>query len=308
MAKRALVAAVNDYSTWNSGVTIGSMTLSAPDLRWCLADSNDFSQLLKDSFLFDEVTVLQDAQATSQGIVNGINNLLSKSQAGDVVCFYFSGHGGRLPETPGDASTRYYEAIVPYDANLVASSQIAKMADGLQPDFTNFTIVLDSCNSGGMYLSPDSRAIVWDSASAQAFRNSCSAIVPWICLPDPSPLDNNVSNLQLPDKGVCTMSVDVSKDSPNNAKATLLSACDYGEESEEDPGTDLGHGFFTKAIIDAVNACNFQISHTDLLTTLRKTVSGYVSTYSTPPQTPQLRGRPVRLEENFLAGWNYSVQ
>ena len=305
MAKRALVAAVNDYSNWNSGVTIGSLTLTAPNLHWCVADSNDFSQLLKDAFIFDEVTVLQDAQATSQAILAGISDLLSKSQAGDVVCFYFSGHGGRLPETPGDTTTRYYETIVPYDAKLVMSSQIATIAQALQPDFINFTLVLDSCNSGGMYLSPDSRAFVWDNASAEAFRDSCSAIIPWICLPDPSALDNNVSNLQLPDKGVCTMSVDASKDNPDDAKATLLSACDYGEESEE--RSELGHGFFTKAIIDAVNACNFQISHTDLLAALRKTVSGYVSTYSTPPQTPQLRGRPVRLEENFLAGWNYSI-
>ena len=305
MAKRALVAAVNDYSNWNSGVTIGSLTLTAPNLHWCVADSNDFSQLLKDAFIFDEVTVLQDAQATSQAILSGISGLLAKSQAGDVVCFYFSGHGGRLPENPGDATTRYYEAIVPYDGQLVISSQIANIAQALQPDFINFTLVLDSCNSGGMYLSPDSRAFVWDSASAQVFRNSCSAIVPWICLPDPSALDNNVSNLQLPDKGVCTMSVDTSKDNPNDARATLLSACDYGEESEE--RSELGHGFFTKAMLDAVNQSNFQISHTNLLAALQKGVAGYVSTYSTPSQTPQLRGRPVRLEENFLAGWNYSI-
>ena len=44
MAKRALVAAVNDYSTWNGGVTIGSLTLTAPNLHWCLADANDFSR------------------------------------------------------------------------------------------------------------------------------------------------------------------------------------------------------------------------------------------------------------------------
>ena len=101
------------------------------------------------------------------------------------------------------------------------------------------------------------------------------------------------------------MSVDTSKDNPNDARATLLSACDYGEESEE--RSELGHGFFTKAMLDAVNQSNFQISHTNLLAALQKGVAGYVSTYSTPSQTPQLRGRPVRLEENFLAGWNYSI-
>ena len=58
MAKRALVAAVNDYSTWNGGVTIGSLTLTAPNLHWCLADANDFSQLLGSAQESDEVRIL----------------------------------------------------------------------------------------------------------------------------------------------------------------------------------------------------------------------------------------------------------
>ena len=97
------------------------------------------------------------------------------------------------------------------------------------------------------------------------------------------------------------MLVDASKDSPENAKATLLSACDYGELSAE--SSSIGHGYFTQAILDVVNACNFQISHPDLLTQLRQKVTGYAGN----GQTPQLRGRPVRLQENFLAGWNYCV-
>lgn len=69
----------------------------------------------------------------------------------------------------------------------------------------------------------------------------------------------------------------------------------------------MGHGFFTKAVLDTVNQSNFQISHPNLLAALRQKVSGFVSTYGTGPQTPQLRGRPVRLSENFLMGWNYSI-
>lgn len=305
MAKRALVAAINDYSNWNSGVSTGGLTLTAPNLSWCAADGNDFSSLLRDAFVFDEVNVLLDSQATAQAILNSINGMISRSQAGDVVCFYFSGHGGRLPETPGSASTRYYEVVIPYDATLITSAQIASIAQALPPSEINFTLVLDSCNSGGMYLSPDARGFVWDSASAQAFVSACCTIVPWICLLDPTAIDNNISSLQLDQNGMCTMAVDSSKDNPDDAKATLLSACDYGELSKEN--ATLGHGFFTKAIIDAVNACNFQITHPDLLAAVRQEVSGFVSTYGTSVQTPQLRGRPVRLSENFLMGWNYSV-
>jgi len=97
------------------------------------------------------------------------------------------------------------------------------------------------------------------------------------------------------------MTVDSSKDNPDSAKATLLSACDYGELSGENGS--IGHGYFTQAILDVVNQCNFQITHPDLLEQLRQKVTNYAG----GGQTPQLRGRPVRLEENFLAGWNYSI-
>jgi hypothetical protein len=45
-----------------------------------------------------------------------------------------------------------------------------------------------------------------------------------------------------------------------------------------------------------------QISHPDLLTQVCQTITKYTS-----KQIPQLRGRPVRLQESFLEGWNYSI-
>ncbi len=100
MAKKALVAGINDYSNWNRGVTVGGLTLSAPSLNYCNADADSFVQLLTDGFVFDEVTLLKDSQATSSAILGGIKKLLAASAAGDGMCFYFSGHGGRIPETP----------------------------------------------------------------------------------------------------------------------------------------------------------------------------------------------------------------
>ena len=96
--------------------------------------------------------------------------------------------------------------------------------------------------------------------------------------------------------GLCTMTVDKSKDTVDQAKATLFSACDYSEESAE--SSSIGHGYFTKAIIDTVNACNFEMSHPDFLAAVATKIAD---------QTPQLRGRPVRMQENFLTGWNYSI-
>lgn len=301
MPKKALVVGINDYSNWNSGVTVGDLTLSAPNLQWCVGDSNSFADLLRSGFSFDQVTTLQDSQATSQAILNGISNLLNSSTAGDTVCFYFSGHGGRLPEKAGSSPTRYYKTIIPYDTAMITSMQVATIAQNLPPSEINFTLVLDSCHSGGMFLSPDARGFTWTKEAALAFQSACEAIVPWICLLDPSACDGNVSGLTVQDSGVCTMLVNASKDSPDAAKATLLSACDYGELSSE--SSTLKHGYFTQAMLDVVNACNFQITHPNLLAQLVQKVAGYAGS----GQTPQLRGRPVRLQEDFLAGWNYSV-
>ncbi|MDP9053375.1 MAG: caspase family protein [Acidobacteriota bacterium] len=301
MTKRALVAGINNYTNWNSGVRVGGLTLSAPNLSFCNADADSFAQLLNDGFVFDEVTVLKDSQATSSAILNGIKQMLAASAAGDVMCFYFSGHGGRIAESPGSSSTRYHETIVPYDKTMISSRDVASIANSLQPSFVNFTLVLDSCHSGGMFLSPDSRGFTCDRGAAAAFQAACSTIVPWICLLDATLLDGNVSDLVLQTSGLCSMSVDTSKDTVDNAKATLLSACDYSELSRE--SRSIGHGYFTQAIMDVVNSCNFQISHSDFLAQVQQKVTGYAG----GGQTPQLRGRPVRLEENFLVGWNYSI-
>src|SRR5262249_14238702 len=155
------------------------------------------------------------------------------------------------------------------DAAMISSMQIASIADSLEPSVVNFTLVLDSCHSGGMFLSPDSRSCITDQSSIHTFVDNCQTIVPWIGLGDPFPIEQNVVIIEMLESGFCKMIVDTSKDTVTQAKATLFSACDYMQESGEDPDpsdpTGIKHGYFTKAIIDTVNACNFEMSHPDFL-------------------------------------------
>ena len=146
---------------------------------------------------------------------------------------------------------------------ITGSMQIASIVDSLEPSVVNFTLVFDSCHSGGMFLSPDSRSYLSDKSAIQTFVDNCQTIVPWIGLSDPSAIDQNVGSIEMLASGLCTMTVDKSKDTVDQAKATLFSACDYSEESAE--SSSIGHGYFTKAIIDTVNACNFEMSHPDFL-------------------------------------------
>jgi hypothetical protein len=48
--------------------------------------------------------------------------------------------------------------------------------------------------------------------------------------------------------------------------------------------------------------CNYHAAHADLLDKVRDAIKSYNNS-----QIPQLRGRPVRLQENFLQGVTYSI-
>jgi Caspase domain len=110
-------------------------------------------------------------------------------------------------------------------------------------------------------------------------------------------LQDNVSVTQNRD-GSLQMTVDEDLNFSDSAKATLLAACRYDQNS----GGTGSHGCFTQALIDTINQCGMQVTHPNLLTQVRQAITKYSSS-----QIPQLRGRPVRLEENFLEGWNYSI-
>lgn len=301
MTKRALVVGINDYRNWHRAAP-----LAFGDLRYCRADATSFATLL-DAFGFAEgdITLLEDQEATRQAILDCLRSLLSRSQAGDVVCFYYAGHGGRVPQGGWMIeSPRHYETIVPFDGTMICDWELTGIAQTLDLNHVNFTIVLDSCHSGGLFDPPEQariRSYDWSDAAIDLFVRSCQTILPLVCTREPTALDNNVSNPQRQNRGV-RVTVNPALDFSDVARATLLSACNYDETSLEDAG--VGHGLFTQAMLQTVNQSNFQISYSEFLAELRPKVSALAGSH---PQTPQLRGRSIRLEEDFLAGWTFSV-
>jgi Caspase domain len=289
MTKRAVCIGINDYSARSDCVTL-------PDAR---PDGEAWAKLLVDAFAFDgdKVTLITDKDASRQAVLSALQTMLRQSGAGDVACLFFAGHGGRSRLADGT----YYETICCADAGGdISDREINEFAAALSPDFVNFTLVLDSCHSGGVFDPPGDATIrsqTWSTDDAAAFAQSCRLIVPHVCLSDPSALQDNVS-VTGDRGGSLQMSVDENLNFSDRAKATLLAACRYDQNSS---GTG-SHGCFTQALIDTINQCGMKITHPDLLTQVRQAITNYTS-----KQIPQLRGRPVRLEESFLEGWNYSI-
>ncbi|KXG22266.1 hypothetical protein SORBI_3009G183900 [Sorghum bicolor] len=112
---------------------------------------------LVERFGFDEadIRVLADADPstpapTGANIRQELERLVGDARPGDTLFFHYSGHGMQLPaETGQDDDTGYDECIVPCDGNLIKDQDFKELVAKV-PDGCIFTIVSDSCHSGGL--------------------------------------------------------------------------------------------------------------------------------------------------------------
>ncbi|KAK3165704.1 hypothetical protein QOZ80_1AG0036650 [Eleusine coracana subsp. coracana] len=127
------------------------------ELKGCHNDVDRMRRCLIDRFGFDEgdIRVLVDAdpsapQPTGVNIRRALARLVDDARPGDFLFFHYSGHGTRLPaETGQNDDTGYDECIVPSDMNLITDQDFRELVQKV-PDGCLFTIVSDSCHSGGL--------------------------------------------------------------------------------------------------------------------------------------------------------------
>jgi metacaspase-1 len=138
VAKRALCVGINDYP------------IPGNDLMGCVNDANAWRALLVEEFGFPgtDVTVVTDAEATRQAMIDGLRGLIEGSSSGDVLVFTNSSHGSYIPDTSGDEET-YDEVICPYDTQeeVLSDDDLRGILDTL-PAGVSMTVISDSCHSG----------------------------------------------------------------------------------------------------------------------------------------------------------------
>jgi Caspase domain len=308
MAKRAVVVGINDYSIIDPS---GNSNLST-----CINDANDMAHLLIDAFGFDpsQVYCYTNRAASSAAIQRALAYVLQQSEAGDVVCFYYSGHGSRFPATAGQAdSDRYYEAIIPASGAPITDFDLFRLADTLRPSFVNFNVILDSCHSGGMHEANNIqkiKSLQLTQEIIQAIVRSLRTLIPFgvVIPPSATVMNNNVSNVRVAPDNSIDLDEDPNKTLVQFSKSTLLAGCRYTESSWI--GSD-SHSLLTQAMIDLVNSSNFSISYHDLLAQMQRRVAEKITAQILPgnpgvTQTPQLLGQMNRMTEEFLAPWSDS--
>ncbi|HEX8696628.1 MAG TPA: caspase family protein, partial [Longimicrobium sp.] len=132
-------------------------------LGGCVADAKLWARRLAEVGF--QVRLLLDAQATKQGMVAAIRQLVDESRPGDVVVLQYAGHGTQFRDEDSDDEDRQDEALVPVDCNqggfLLDDEQFALFSR--LPAGVSFTCIYDCCHSGSM-----SRAALQSAFAAAA--------------------------------------------------------------------------------------------------------------------------------------------
>ncbi|MBV5304294.1 MAG: caspase family protein [Chlorobium sp.] len=145
MAKKALLVGVNDYAPVGAG---------GPDLRGCVNDVRDMANTLSVLGIVPSspttMRILTDSRATRANIMAGLKWLTTGAKAGDVLVFYYSGHGSQMIDVDGDEPDGKDETICPHDfatAGMIKDDDLRKAFTTL-PAGVNLDVILDSCHSG----------------------------------------------------------------------------------------------------------------------------------------------------------------
>ncbi len=160
-ARRALLVGVS-YSQWfdeNPDRCPGYQTLQSTATGIEL-----MREMLVESFSFDDVEILRDHKATQKAILEEMDRLAEQTGDGDIVFFYYAGHGSTMSD-PRDP-TRELATLAPFDTgrepapnydipNVVFDRWVRRLNDKT----ANVTLIFDCCHSGTLGRDPFSLPI-----------------------------------------------------------------------------------------------------------------------------------------------------
>jgi hypothetical protein len=141
MRKKALVVGIDKYKNpaWN--------------LEGCTMDAAVMSGMLQDHFGFpgDNVRVVLDDRATKANMLKRLDWLVRDAKQGDVLVFFYAGHGSQVRDRDGDElEDAMDEILCPHDLDWddPLTDDILHSYFKRVPQGVNLTIVFDCCHSG----------------------------------------------------------------------------------------------------------------------------------------------------------------
>jgi hypothetical protein len=171
---RVLLVGINDYTASR----LGQPMPDAPQRDWvelkgAVNDVEMLKQMLVLSYGVDpaQIVALTDQAATRAAILQSLEGLVTATRKGDVVLFYFGGHGSQVRNSQSDERDKLDESIVPADSRLgvedIRDKVLRTYFNRILDRGARLTVILDNCHSGsgarGLATGAHARSVKRDS-------------------------------------------------------------------------------------------------------------------------------------------------
>jgi hypothetical protein len=135
--KRALIVGINYTGT-------------KYQLNGCINDAQNMQERCKNIGIENTLLLTDNTpiKPTKVNILNEFKNLLINSSSGDLLVFFYSGHGSYTADTNNDENDGRDEMIIPLDFNPILDDEFRNIIhNNLKKDVTLFAL-FDACHSG----------------------------------------------------------------------------------------------------------------------------------------------------------------
>jgi pimeloyl-ACP methyl ester carboxylesterase len=278
-------------------VGIDKYPTSVNPLRGCVNDIHHVERLLRARVGTQgdrlDLLKLTDTQATRDAIIAGFRTHLGKAREGDVVLFYYSGHGSQAPSPPEFwhlEPDHLDETLVCWDSRLpgkfdLADKELAQLIKEVADKGPHVTVILDCCHSGsGTRASGDEEVRIRRVPTDDRVR----------------PLETFLLTLEQAE----TLAPTGRGDQPSGwyslpqGRHVVLAACSAEEEAKELPLGGESRGAFSYYLLDTLQSTNANPTYRDVFKRVNALVRARVAL-----QSPQMEATNIAdLEQPFLGG------
>jgi uncharacterized caspase-like protein len=164
--RRAVIIGIDDYSASKLPGKIDPEHRGWAELRGAARDAETFQAMLQSLYGFSarDIVLLTNQNATRSAILRALDeHLVKRAQKGDVLFFYFAGHGSQRLNSKSDESDKLDETIVPADSRRgapdISDKELRRSFNAILDRGAMLTIVLDHCHSGSSFRGLPSGAI-----------------------------------------------------------------------------------------------------------------------------------------------------
>ncbi|HET8773674.1 MAG TPA: caspase family protein [Thermoanaerobaculia bacterium] len=161
--RRALLIGINDYTASALGRPQGAAPDGRewPNLSGAVNDVSILREMLVERYGFEprDVVAITDQKATRAAILNAIDrHLLKPAAEGDVLFFYYAGHGSQVRNSKSEEPDRMDESLVPADSRLgardIRDKELRRLFNRILDRGARLTAILDACHSGSGVRGP----------------------------------------------------------------------------------------------------------------------------------------------------------